>query len=107
MLTAISTQTNHSNGTIRVGSTGYEANPTLPSVVSSGVKSLGAQGEPANYDGGTNNAVVTLESDGYNLTSPPTGGTAASVGDLAVTQYYTGSPLNLSLIHISEPTRPY
>jgi hypothetical protein len=98
LLTAISTQTTHNNGIIQVGSTAYQANPTLPSTVSSNVKSIGSRGTPANYDGGTNNAVVTLESDGYNLTSPPTGGTAASVGDLAITQYYTGSPINYSLV---------
>jgi len=98
LLIAISTQTTHSNGTIQVGSTGYQANPTLPSTVSSDVKSIGANTTPSNYDGGTNNAPVTLESDGYNLTSPPTGGTAASVGNLAIAQYYTGSPLNYSFV---------
>ena len=94
LLNAINSQTSHSNQTIRVGNTGYQANPTLPRYNAS---SLGPLTDPANYDGGTNNAAVTQESDGYNWTSPPTGGTAASVGKLAVSEYSSGT-VNYSFV---------
>lgn len=94
LLNAVSTQTSHSNKTIKVGATGYRADPTLPRYNST---SLGPFTDSANYDGGTNNAAVTRESDGYNWTSPPTGGTAASVGKLAVSEHVSGT-VNYSFV---------
>lgn len=94
LLRAVSDQTTHSNQSIRGGTNQYLAEPTLPSTSSSGPARIGVNRTGVNYDGGTLNAIVTLESAGLNMTSPPTGGTAASVGDLAVSLYYTNSSIN-------------
>lgn len=92
LLRAVSDQTTHSNQSIRGGTNQYLAEPTLPSSGSSGPARIGVNRTGVNYDGGTLNAIVTFESANLNMTSPPTGGTAASVGDLAISVYYTNNP---------------
>ena len=94
LIRAVSDQTTHSNQSIRGGRNQYLGEPTLPSSGSSGPSRFGVNRTGVNYDGGTLNAIVTLESANLNMTSPPTGGTAASVGDLAFSVFYTNSVVN-------------
>ena len=89
LIRAVSAQTTHSNQAIQGGLNQYLAEPTLPSTGTSGPSRVGVNRTGVNYDGGTLNAIVTFESANLNMTSPPTGGTAASVGDLAISVFYT------------------
>ena len=96
LITAIATQTTHQNQSIRAAQNTYNGDPTLPSTSSSGPARIGVNRTGVDYDGGTLNAIVTFESANLNMTSPPTGGTAASVGDLAISIYYTNNPTQYS-----------
>ena len=93
LITAIATQTTHQNQSIRAAQNQYNGDPTLPSTSASGPARIGVNRTGVNYDGGTLNAIVTFESANLNITSPPTGGTAGSVGDLAISLYYTNNPI--------------
>lgn len=96
LITAIATQTTHQNQSIRAAQNTYNGDPTLPSSSTSGPGRIGVNRTGVDYDGGTLNAIVTLESANLNMTSPPTGGSAASVGDLAISIYYTNNPTQYS-----------
>ncbi len=98
LITAIATQTTHQNQSIRAAQNTYNGDPTLPSTGTSGPRRIGVNRTGVDHDGGTLNAVVTFESANLNITSPPTGGTAGSVGDLAISQYYTNNPTNYASV---------
>ena len=93
LITAIATQTTHQNQSIRAAQNQYNGDPTLPSTGTTGPSRIGVNRTGVDHDGGTLNAIVTFESANLNITSPPTGGTAGSVGDLAISLYYTNNPI--------------